>query len=83
MLQGVLPAGRGDGQQQRPLAGAGTPGHTGEGAAVSAATAQQALAGKNALVLCTHRGIAEKFGIGYCSKAYKIRSLAGIEVTPL
>ena len=60
----------------------GPQGWSGEGAAMSAVTLQQALVGKSALVLCTHRGITEQFRISYCSKAYKIRSLAGISVTP-
>lgn len=62
----VLPAGRGDGLEQGPQgwsmdprAGAGTPGRTEEGAAMSAATLQWAPAGKSALVLCTRRGITE------------------------
>lgn len=70
VLQGVLPAGGEMGCSGNPRA------------AMSAATPPQALAGKCALVLCTHREITEQFSVSYCRKAYKIRSSAVISVTP-
>lgn len=86
---GLLGAAGSPASREGRWAAAGTPGlqrgpqnWNREGAPMSAATAQQAWAGKIALVLCTRRGITEQFSISYCSKAYKIRSLAGISVTP-
>jgi len=60
----------------------GRSGRTEEGAAMLAATLMKTPAGKSALALGSYRGVTEQFSTTYCSKAYKIRSLAGINVTP-
>lgn len=67
VLQGILPAG-GEMGFSRSLS------HD----ATLASTPPQALAGKCALVLCSHREITEQFSVSYCSKTYKIRYSAVI-----